>query len=245
MTSAKCKVLLLAGGLGTRLRPLTDHAPKCLIPINGRPLLDYWLARFDAAGTYDVLINVHHLPRLVEDYVARVNAGGRFRMRVFHEPKLLGSAGTVHANRDWVGEGETGLIVYADNLSNVDLRALLDYHHGHGQAMTMMLFRTPYPEKCGIAELGASGKVVSFIEKPKEPKSNLANAGLYALTGSAYREIADMDKFDIGFDVLPSFVGRMMGWEWTGYHRDIGTSESLRAAEAELASWDGDKVVLR
>jgi mannose-1-phosphate guanylyltransferase len=244
MAAIRCKVLLLAGGLGTRLRPLTDHTPKCLIPINGRPLLDYWLARFHAAGIYDVLINVHHLPGQVEDYVARVNAGGRFRMRVFHEPKLLGSAGTVHANGEWVGEGEMGLIVYADNLSNVDLRALLDYHHGHGQAMTMMLFRTPYPEKCGIAELDASGKVVSFVEKPRQPKSNLANAGLYAVTRSAYREIADMDKFDIGFDILPAFVGRMMGWEWKAYHRDIGTPEALRNAEAELASWGGDKVEL-
>ena len=68
-----------------------------------------------------------------------VNARGRFRMKVFHEPTLLGSAGTIHANRDWVGDGETCLVVYADNLSNVDLGAFLDNHAAHGQPMTMML----------------------------------------------------------------------------------------------------------
>jgi len=243
-TASNCKVLLLAGGLGTRLRPLTDHTPKCLIPIHGRPLLDYWLARFHAAGIYDVLLNSHHLHPQVERYVRDVNARGYFRIKLFHEPTLLGSAGTIHANRDLVRAGETALVVYADNLSNVDLGALLNYHRGHGRPLTMMLFHTPYPDKCGIAELDASGRVVSFVEKPKQPKSDLANAGLYAMTAEAYREMADMNKFDLGFEVLPAFVGRMMGWTWNGYHRDIGTPEALRNAEAELSSWGGDRVEL-
>jgi mannose-1-phosphate guanylyltransferase len=230
----RVKVLLLAGGLGTRLRPITEHIPKCLVPIAGRPLLDYWFDRFEAAGIYDIRINNHHLPEMVREYIHAVNHAGTFRVSEAYEPKLLGSAGTVHANRDWVAAGETGLIVYADNLSDVDLSAMLDFHESVNLPMTMALFRTAYPEKCGIAELDSTGRIVDFAEKPKNPKGNLANAGVYAVTSDAFREMADMNKFDLGFDVLPAFVGRMAGWIWTGYHRDIGSHEALGQAEKDV-----------
>lgn len=227
-------MLLMAAGLGTRLRPITDTIPKCLVPIAGRPLLDYWFDRFEEAGLREVLINTHHLPEQVRAYIAQVNARGPFRVREAHEPTLLGSAGTVAANPDLAEGAEAVLIVYGDNLSGVDLGALLRFHRAHGDPFTMMLFRTQYPEKCGIAELDEGGRIVSFVEKPKHPRSNLANAGIYALTPEAYREIAAMRAFDLGFDVLPKFVGRMRGWEWGGYHRDIGTPESLRQAEEDV-----------
>lgn len=232
MTKA-VKVLLLAGGLGTRLRPLTDRIPKCLVPIAGRPLLDYWFERFAAAGIRDVLINTHHRPEQVRDYIQAVNRQGHFCVRETFEPVLLGSAGTVHANRDWVAEGEVCLIVYADNFSNVDLGAMLRFHFSHADPLTMMLFRTEYPQKCGIAALDEGGRIVEFAEKPARPRSNLANAGVYAASCEGYHEMADRNGFDLGFDVLPAFVGRMRGWVWSGYHRDIGTLESLRQAEAD------------
>src|SRR5262249_44859435 len=104
LATREARALLLAGGLGTRLRPLTDTVPKCLIPIGGRPLLDYWLDLFSEAGLRDIRINNHHLPELVRDYIAGVNAAGRFRMSEAYEPQLLGSAGTVAANRDLAGD---------------------------------------------------------------------------------------------------------------------------------------------
>ena len=228
------RVLLLAGGLGTRLRPLTDRLPKPLIPIAGRPLLDYWLDRFRAAGLEEIRINNHHLPELIREYIEEVNRGGEFRITEAYEPELLGSAGTVTANRDLADGASAVVIVYADNLSDVDLGALIDYHRGHGDALTMMLFRTDYPEKCGIASMDAEGRVLRFEEKPKQPESDLANAGVYVATPGAYREMADIGGFDIGFDVLPRFVGRMRGWVWNGYHRDIGTMVSLEAARDEV-----------
>ncbi len=226
MNSA-CKVLLLAGGLGTRLRPLTDHVPKCLVPIAGRPLLDYWFDRFAAAGIRDVLINIHHLPAQLRAYIHGANSRGLFNVREAYEPVLLGSAGTLSANRGWVGPGESCLIVYADNLSDVDLAGLLRFHAGHEDPVTMMLFRTPHPERCGIAELDESGRIVGFAEKPARPTGNLASGGVFVVNSEAYHEMADMNRFDLGFDVLPAFVGRMRGWIWDGYHRDIGTLESL------------------
>jgi len=228
------KVLLMAAGLGTRLRPLTDTTTKCLIPIAGRPLLDYWFDLFAPANISDILINTHHLPEQVRTHIARINQLGQFRVQETFEPKLLGSAGTVHHNRNWISDADTALIVYADNLSNVDLRSFLSFHHSHGGPMSMLLFRAPYPERCGIAQLDQNSRIVQFVEKPRNPRGNLANGGIYALSASAYHEMADMNKFDLGFDVLPAFVGRMHGWLWQGYHQDIGTIEALQQAERDV-----------
>lgn len=235
-TVRNVKALLLAGGLGTRLRPLTDEVPKCLVPIGGRPLLDYWFDNLASAGVEDVLINNHHLPDRLRRYIRDVNGAAALSVQEAYEPVLLGSAGTITANRGWVRADERCLIIYADNLSGVDLAALLDFHAAHPDPVTMLLFRSPHPQRCGIAELDPEGRVVSFVEKPERPASNLANAGVYVVDGEAYREMADMGRFDLGFDVLPAFVGRMRGWVWDGYHRDIGTLESLRQAEIDAAN---------
>jgi mannose-1-phosphate guanylyltransferase len=228
------RVLFLAGGLGTRLKPLTDTVPKCLILIAGRPLLDYWLGLFGEAGLRDIRINTHHLAEAVRVYIEHVNSEGHFHISEAYERSLLGSAGTVTANRNHADGAKLVLIVYADNLSDVDLNEMITFHESHGDPMTMMLFRAPRPENCGIVELDEDKRVLSFVEKPKEPKSDLANAGLYILNADAYREVADMKAFDFGFDVLPRFVGRMRGWLWPGYHLDIGTHEALARAEGDV-----------
>lgn len=227
----RAKALLLAGGLGTRLRPITDATPKCLVEIEGRPLLDYWFETLEDAGIRDVLINTHHLPEQVRQFIAERNLRG-FRAVETFEAKLLGSAGTIAANSDWAGDADDVVIVYADNLSDVDIGGLLAAHRAHGDPVTMLLFRAPNPSACGIAELDGDGRVVNFEEKPAKPKSDLANAGVYVVTGAAWREIARMRAFDLGFDVLPRFVGRMCGHVHRGYHRDIGDHEALGAARA-------------
>lgn len=229
----KTKALILAGGIGSRLRPITDSIPKCLVPVAGKPMLDYWFDALAAAGVRDVLINTHHLAPVVRQHLAQVNARGPLLVREFYEPNLLGSAGTVQANRAWADDADAILIVYADNLSKVSLADLLSYHASHSEPFTMMLFRTLIPKACGIADLDSDGRIIAFVEKPEQPKSDLANAGVYVADADAYREIADMNAFDIGFDVLPRFVGRMRGWAFDGYHRDIGTLESLERAEQD------------
>src|SRR5688500_6397317 len=100
MTMApRSNVLLLAAGLGTRLRPLTDTVPKCLVPIAGKPLLDYWFDSLERAGVRDVLINTHHLRDAVRTHLDAVAEARPLRLGETYEPVLLGSAGTVHANR--------------------------------------------------------------------------------------------------------------------------------------------------
>ncbi|MGO8899417.1 MAG: nucleotidyltransferase family protein, partial [Isosphaeraceae bacterium] len=165
--SGRVKALLLAGGLGTRLRPLTDAMPKCLVPILDRPLLDFWVDRLAEAGIDQARVNTHALAQQVRDYIAGVNSQGRVHLVEAHEPVLLGSAGTITANADLADLADQIVIVYADNLSDIDLRPLLEFHRFHKDPLTMVLFRAPNPRSCGIAQLDAVGRIVSFIEKPE------------------------------------------------------------------------------
>ena len=171
-----------------------------------------------------------------------VNAAGPASPGRVVRAELLGSAGTVTANADLADDADEIVIIYADNLSDIDLRPLLAFHRQHGDPLTMVLFRAPNPRACGIAELDEEGRIVSFVEKPEQPASDLANAGLYVVDADAYREIAAMGAFDLGFDVLPQFVGRMRGWVWGGYHLDIGTHEALERARRDAASIFPDRL---
>lgn len=231
--AGRTKSLVLAAGLGTRLRPLTDLVPKCLIPIAGQSLLDIWIQHLVECGVREARLNTHALAEIVRTHIAKINTENRLLLIEAYEPVLLGSAGTVAANVDLADDVDEIVIIYADNLSDIDLRPLIAFHRRHPDPLTMVLFRTPNPSACGIAELDQEGRITSFVEKPKAPKSNLANAGLYVIDAAAYREIAEMKAFDFGFEVLPRFIGRMRGWTWGGYHLDIGTPESLKLAERD------------
>ncbi len=228
------KALVLAAGLGTRLRPVTEHTPKCLVEIGGKPLLGYWFDALEAAGVNNVLLNTHHLAGPVEDYVSRVNESGKLRVETTHEAALLGSAGTISNNATFVDDADQCLIIYADNLSNVDLAHLLAEHERGAEPFTMLLFHTSKPKACGIATTNAEGRIVHFVEKPENPESDLANAGVYVTSRAAYQEIAAMNAFDLGFDVIPRFVGRMRGVVHDGYHLDIGTLEALERAQSDV-----------
>src|SRR3546814_621543 len=134
----RTKAILLAGGIGSRLRPLTDTTPKCLVDIGGPALLDYWFAALARVGIFDVMINTHHLPDPVREFLAIKNTEG-FRTVETYEPELLGSAGTITANRKWADDASDILLIYADNLSDLDLGGLLAFHHRHGDPVTMLL----------------------------------------------------------------------------------------------------------
>jgi D,D-heptose 1,7-bisphosphate phosphatase len=235
------RAMILAGGLGTRLRPLTDTIPKCLVPIAGRALLDYWIDHLCAASIREARINTHAHPDQVRAYIEGINAEGRLHLTESFEHALLGSAGTIAANADLADGADEVVIVYADNFSDVDLSRLLEFHRTHDDPFTMLLFRAPDPRACGIAELDGEGRVVSFVEKPRAPQSDLANAGCYVVSADAYREIAALKAFDLGFEVLPRFVGRMRGWVWDGYHLDIGSPEALEKARRDATALGRDR----
>jgi mannose-1-phosphate guanylyltransferase len=137
------KAFLLAAGIGSRLRPITDITPKCMLTIGDRPLLDIWLAAFDRAGVDEVLVNLHHLPNVVRRHLAAHQ--GPPTVRTVYEPELLGSAGTLGTNRQWVDGEELFLACNADNLTDFDLRSLVDGHRKHGAIATLAVFHSPDP----------------------------------------------------------------------------------------------------
>jgi len=230
------KAFLLAAGLGTRLRPLTDKIPKCLVPIRGKPLLSIWLGICEQAGITDVLINTHHLAQEVRRWAQEQT--GPVRIHLFHEENLLGSAGTIRANRDFVDGDEDFFIFYADNLVRANLKALTAFHFQHSGVLTMALFRAAQPQNCGIVSLDESGWITSFEEKPPRPKSDLANAGIYIARRRLLELIPGGHAVDFGKDVLPKLVGDAKGLLLDGYILDVGTPESYLRAQIDWLERD-------
>jgi mannose-1-phosphate guanylyltransferase len=228
------KAFLLAAGLGTRLRPLTEQIPKCMLPIKGTALLDIWLDALERAGVDEVLVNLHHLPDVVYHHLE--SRTGPPRVRTSFEPELLGSAGTLTANRSWVEREEFFLACNADNLTDFDVWRLIDSHRSVSTIATLALFRAERPSSCGVVKLDKSGRVVAFEEKPAKPCSDLANAGMYVFDPAVLDEIDGPRPRDIGYDLLPGLVGRARGVVVDGYFRDIGTPEAYRCAQEE---WSG------
>jgi len=235
------RALLLAAGLGTRLRPLTDTTPKCLVPILGRPLLAYWLDLLFEGGIERVLVNTHHRAEDVRAFVAR--SAWRARVDLVHEDQLMGTAGTVRANAAFFA-GQAALVAHADNLTRFDVRAFIRRHHDRppGVQITMMTFDTTTPESCGIVEEDARGVVVGLHEKVPDPPGRRANAAVYIFEPSVVEFLATLGPLarDLSTDILPRFLGRIQSFHNTDYHRDIGTPESLRAAEIEFRALQPD-----
>ena len=227
------KAYVLAAGLGTRMGAVTMTTPKCLLPVAGKPLLGRWFDLLAQAGVTHALVNTHHLPEPVRAYVASCRPP--LAVTLAHEPALLGSAGTLRENRAFAQGDARFLVVYADNASTVDLRTLVRAHRA-GDAATLGLFRVPDPHSKGIVELDAEGGVASFTEKPEQPKSDLAWAGLLVGTPALLEAIPEQTPCDLGHDVLPRLVGRSRGIVIEGYHRDVGTPESYERACADLGS---------
>ena len=229
----RVKALVMAAGLGERLRPLTDAVPKCLVRIGPRSLLDYWLESLTGCGIREVVINTHAHRQEMQRYIQAVNQRGGIRIIESYEPRLLGTAGTITANREYLCDAERVLIIYADNFSNADLREMLAFHQGKQAQMTMLLFRAEDPRRCGIVQLNESGRVTSFVEKPDSPVGDLANGGVYIIERSLLSRIAVMGASDLGFDVLPKLHGNIFGWIFEGYHCDIGTPSSYVRAQRD------------
>jgi mannose-1-phosphate guanylyltransferase len=225
------KAFLLAAGIGSRLRPITDTIPKCMVPIDGAPLLDIWLDAFNRAGVDEVLVNLHHFPDVVREHLAA--RSGAPMVRTVFEPELLGSAGTLAANRDWVADEEFFLACNADNLTDFDLRDLVDAHRRGDSVATLTAFHSPAPSAGGVLELDDTGLVTGFTEKPANPVSDLVNAGIYAFGAKVLDEICQSAPVDIGYYLLPRLVGRARAVPLEGYFRDIGTPEAYRLAREE------------
>jgi len=232
------RALLLAGGFGTRLRPLTDRLPKCLVPIGGRPLLELWLDRLFLSNAEvsmdEVLVNTHYMPRSVDQFIAQ--SRWKSRVTIVHEPVLLGTAGTIRANADWFGE-QPLLLAHADNFSVFQLAQFQDvFSHRPSQCLgTMMTFSTDTPQSCGIVHCDHRGIISQYWEKDSNAQGHLANAAVFLLDAKIHHVLAaHPNDSDFCGHTVPRLVGCLNTFHNSTYHRDIGTLHAYESAQADL-----------
>lgn len=221
--------------MGTRLRPITSTIPKCLVPIHGIPLLDYWLKNLVDGGIEKILVNTHYLPQEVKNHIS--SSGWKSKVEIIYEKELLGTGGSILANKDFFGDSDF-FVAHADNLTQFDMKMFQNAHLNRPQEaeITMMTFDTDSPQSCGIINTDSSGLVTEFYEKFSEPPGNRANAAVYIMSPAviSFLETLNKENIDISTEIIPSFMGKIFTFHNDQYHRDIGTPESLRLAHIEF-----------
>lgn len=229
------RALILAAGEGQRLRPLTLHMPKPMVPVGGRPIIEHLIGLLRAHGVREVAINLHYRPDAITDYFGN---GQKFGVEITyaHEESLLGSAGAARALDGFLTD--TFLVLYGDVLTNVDLTALGAYHRAVGAAGTIGLYEVEDPSRCGIVELDAGGRVTRFVEKPPPGTitGNLANSGILILEPEVLKEIPVGQPYDFGHQLFPKLLDQgipLAGVRLDGYILDIGAPERLHEAETD------------
>jgi mannose-1-phosphate guanylyltransferase len=198
------------------------------------PVLEIWLDIFERSGITEVLLNVHSHADVVRATVHKYRSP--VQIKISEEPVLLGSAGTILANRAWVGCDKEFWILYADVLTTFDLKSMLGFHRERCPVATVGVYEVPDPSRCGIVRVDKNWIVQEFVEKPANPTSNLAFAGLMLGTLELFEFIPAKQPADLGFDVLSHLRGRMLAYAITDYVIDIGTIETYREAQA---TWPG------
>jgi NDP-sugar pyrophosphorylase family protein len=229
------KALILAAGEGTRLRPLTLDRPKPMVPLGGRPLLEYLVGLVRHHGVTQVAINLHYRPERITEFFG----DGRHGVAITYSPEeqLLGSAGAARKLREFLDE--PFFVLYGDVLTDMDLTALAERHRVAGAMATVALHEVPDPERCGIAQLGHGGQIVRFVEKPPASLGvgNLANTGIYVVEPAVLDLVPDGIPFDFGTHLFPQLIDLghpLLGVRTDAYVKDIGSIDRYTEADADL-----------
>ena len=231
--------MLLAAGLGTRLRPLTYEVPKPMVPVLGRPVMEHILRLLAQHGFDDVIANLHYFPDQIE---GRFGDGSQWgvKLRYSREEELLGTAGGVRNVRDHFGD-ETFLIISGDALTDVDLTALLRRHKEAGGIGTLALKRVEDPSQLGVVIVAEDGRIQGFQEKPDpaEALSDLGNCGIYVFEPEIFDYFPDRDFVDWAQDVFPALLAQdvpFYGHEIDDYWNDIGSIKEFRQGNFDALS---------
>jgi mannose-1-phosphate guanylyltransferase len=226
--------VVLVGGEGTRLRPLTLERPKPVLPLLGRPLLAYVLERLAEAGVTRVIFGCGYLPDPIQACFGARALG--LELEYVVEPRPMGTAGGIrHAARGRVSD--TFLALNGDILADAPLAALVAAHRERGAVATIALTPVPDPSRYGLVRTEADGRVLGFLEKPEPEQidTNLINAGAYVLEPGVLDLIADGQAVSIERETFPSLVGAgLFALAQPGYFSDVGTPESYIAAHHDL-----------
>lgn len=233
------KALILAGGLGTRLRPLTYTRPKHLLPIANEPHIEHVLRLLQRHGLDEAVFLTSHLSESFDSTVAAARDRG-FTMEVTHEEEPLGTAGALKHAEDHVRD-DTFFVFNGDVLTDVDLDALASFHRERGAAATIFLVPVDDPSRFGVVPTDDGGHVQGFIEKPPpgEAPTNLINAGIYVMEPSVLDRIPKGEVWSSEHQLFPELVSDGAGLyavDLSCYWLDIGTPASLLQANLDALS---------
>jgi mannose-1-phosphate guanylyltransferase len=239
------RALVLAAGVGSRLRPYTDRCPKPMLNVGGDPILSYNLVMLADAGIRDVVVNLHYLPEVVREHVGDGSAWG-LHVTYSEEPTLRGTAGALVPFAESFRSG-TFVIVFGDNLLDIDLVAMSAAHQSHRAVATLAVYSRDDVTQSGVAELGENDRVDRFVEKPRpgETTSHWVNAGVVIAEPALLDYVPSDGASDLGRDVLPAvqargglYAYRMSGGLWW-----FDRAEDYRAALAdpELAAFTANR----
>lgn len=235
------RALILAAGQGTRMLPLTRSLPKPMLPVDGRPLLEHTVRWLHRHGVEDIAVNLHHCPATIVDHLRDGSALG-VRIRYSHEQQMLGTAGALRPLAGFVDGGPL-VVVYGDVLTDLDLGALLAFHHDRAVCdpatrASLSLYHVSNPTEVGLVGLNGGHRIERFLEKPAphEVFGDLASAGVIVMEPSLMEFIAADGPSDFGRDVFPRALaagGSLYGWVIPDgtYLVDIGTPEKYALAQ--------------
>jgi mannose-1-phosphate guanylyltransferase len=228
------KAILLAAGLGTRLKPITNTTPKCLVPISGQPLLSYWLEKLVKLGISEILINVHYLAEQVEKHISQ--SPYRDKITIVKEDKLLGTGGTLLHNAQFWKDEEV-IVIHADNYCQSDLQSLITVHKmkPHQIDVSLLLFPSQEPSECGIVVMDNNNVIQEFHEKVSNPPGFLASGALFIFSDNVYdtyfEGLESNEFYDLSKDIIPKMIGKMQGWVVDSEYIDIGTPKAYKYAQ--------------
>lgn len=220
------KAVILAGGMGTRLRPVTGDRPKPMVPLLGKPLMEHIVALLRAQGFEDICAAVRYR---AGDIMAHFGDGSRFGvcMQYRLEQEALGTAGAVKNCEDFCGN-EDVLVISGDAACDFDLAALMAEHKRRDAAVTLALYRHPEPLRYGLAVTDGDNNIRGFVEKPDWNRvvTDLVNTGIYIVSPRAMALVPEGQAFDFAKDLFPLLLRqgeRLLGLPMTGYWCDVGT----------------------
>jgi NDP-sugar pyrophosphorylase family protein len=233
------KALVLCGGLGTRLRPLTDRLPKCMLPLAGRPLLASILELLQRHGIEEVFVNLHWYPEAIRGYFGD-GSGFGVSIRYLEEAELSGTAGPLRKLRKELSDGRF-VVLNGDNLTDLDITALSAFHRGAGAELSIALHEEDAADLPGksVVQTDDEGRITRFVEKPRRSElfSTWSSAGVYVVEPSVIARIPPEVPYDFGHDLIPSMLAdnrSVYGYRARFYLLDIGTQDAYARAERDV-----------
>ncbi len=232
------KAVILAGGKGTRLGNLTREIPKPMLPLLGKPLLEYLVELLRDYGITEIWILVNYLKDSIMQHFGN-GAAWNVSIQYYEETEPLGTTGGIKAIESYLTEDF--LVLYGDVLVNMDLHRLIHFHQTHKADATLVLHPNDHPYDSDLVELNKQKRITAFHPKPHQQGEyfrNLVNAGLYVLSPKILNTLPPGIARDFGRDIFPSIVAThyLAGYNTTEYLKDMGTPERLKKVEADLLS---------